>query len=479
MTLREVVPLKTYDSQVKKVVTKGTFYKGVTGLKKVSSVYKVFMMIFILVISAALTGCGGSDSAGSKGGKKVEITWLVRTDANMIEWEKKTIKDFEAKNPNIKVKLETIPQDEIDQRLTTMISSGNVPDVWSSNWANSGFATYRGMDALLDLTSYVENDAQQLSGIPEHLMDIYKIDGKIYGIPMLGIGSYLFYNKDLFDEAGLEYPPTDWNDTSWNWDKALEYAKTLTKDTGKSADKIYGLLDNNSPARKAWTFGGEFWKPEAYTTGVMGEPAILDNPKNAEALQFFTDLINKHKVSPNPSALDAVSQLGDPFMTGKVAMVVNGGWGFWAYKPAEFNWGVAPIPYADGRIATLYVDPWNISAKSKHPDESWEFVKFLADPNGAAKSFMEATSATPADATLMDDWYQQMSDITGMSVEEIKEVNDGAFVDGKEADNHLITKFSIIGTTIDQTMTAVYEGKKTVQEGLEEIDKNLRSLKLE
>ena len=434
------------------------------------------MMIFILAITAALSGCEGSKSSGGKD-SKVEITWLVRTDPNMIEWEEETIKKFEELHPNIKVKLETIPQSEIDQRLSTRIASNDMPDVWSSNWANSGFATYRGMDALLDLTPYFENDAQQLSGIPEKLMDIYKIDGKIYGVPMLSIGSFLFYNKDLFDEEGLEYPPTDWNDTSWNWDKAIEYAQKLTKDNEKSSDKVYGFLYDETANKKAWGFGGDFFKPEAYETGEMGEPAILDNPRNAEAIQLGVDLIHKYKVSPNQAALDAAWQLGDPFMTGRTAMIVTGGWGFWVYKPAEFRWGVAPIPYAEGRQPSLYVDPWNISAKTEHPDEAWEFVKFLVDPNGGGKSFMEATLATPADKTLLEDWYQQMHEITGMSVEEIKQVNEGPLESGRVSDNVLITKFSSISTTINQTMDAIHEGSKTVEEGLKEIDKNLRSLK--
>ena len=143
------------------------------------------------------------------------------------------------------------------------------------------------MGALLDLTPYIENDAQQLKGIPENLMDIYKIDGKFYGVPMLSIGSFLFYNKDLFDEAGLEYPPTDWNDHSWDWDKAIEYAQKLTKDTGKSSEKVYGLYNGDSANKKSWNFGGDFFSPEAYETGEMGEPAILDNPRNAEAIQLM------------------------------------------------------------------------------------------------------------------------------------------------------------------------------------------------
>ena len=75
------------------------------------------MMIFILAITAALSGCEGSKSSGGKD-SKVEITWLVRTDPNMIEWEEETIKKFEELHPNIKVILETIPQSDIDQRLS-------------------------------------------------------------------------------------------------------------------------------------------------------------------------------------------------------------------------------------------------------------------------------------------------------------------------------------------------------------------------
>lgn len=210
----------------------------------------------------------------------------------------------------------------------------------------------------------------------------------------------------------------------------------------------------------------------------MGEPAVLANPANKEAIQFNADLINKHKVSPNQTTVDAVAAIGDPFLTGKVAMVINGGWGFWTYQSAKFKWGVAPIPYHEGRKVPLFVDPWNISAKSKHPKESWEFIKYLVDPKNGGKKFMEKTLATPADTTLADQWYKQMSDKTGMKVEEIKSLNEGAVKLGREADNHLIDKFAVIGNTINQTISGVWNGQKSVDDGLKEIDKNLRSLNL-
>jgi multiple sugar transport system substrate-binding protein len=435
-------------------------------------------MALLFAVTTVLGGCSAGGGNSGSGKDQVEITWLVRTDPNMIQWEEEMIQGFQKENPHIKVKLETIPQAEIDQRLTTMIASGKVPDVWSSNWANSGFATYMKMGALLDLTPFIERDAGELRTINKDILDIYNIEGKTYGVPMLSIGSFLFYNKDLLDAASLPYPPTDWEDTSWDYPKMLEYAQKLTQNVGNADKQVYGILNNDSPNKKAWAFGGDFFRPEAYTTAVMGEPAIL-TPTNTEAIQFNVDLIHKYKVAPNQATLDAVSQIGDPFLTGRVAMVINGGWGFWAYKPAEFRWGVAPIPYHDKRQISLYVDPWNISAKSKHPEEAWEFIKFITNPTGGGKSFMERTSATPADTTLADQWYKQMSDITGMTVEQVKQVNEGAIKYGRESDNHLIDKFSVINDTINQSITAAWNGEKKVEDVLKEIDSNLRSLSLE
>lgn len=444
----------------------------------------VIALTSVMAMSSLLIGCSSSKSTPAAGNatelskEKVTITWLVRTDPNMIDWEKDMISGFQKDHSNITVKLEQIPQAEIDQRLTTMISSGKVPDVWSANWANSGFATYNKMGALLDLTPYIEKDAAALSGINQSIMDIYKIDGKTYGIPMLAIGSFLFYNKDLFDKAGVAYPPTDWNDQSWNFDAMKEMATKLTHDVGNADKQVFGVLNSMSPNLQAWSFGGDFFKPDAYTTASMGEPAVLTNDANKEAIQFNVDLINKDKVAPSQTTLDAVSAIGDPFLTGRVAMVLNGGWGFWAYQPAKFKWGVAPIPYHDGRKAALFVDPWNISAKSQHPAESWEFIKYLVDPNNGGKKFMEKTSATPADKTLADQWYKQIADKTGMSVDDIKKLNEGAIANGREADNHLIDKFSVISDTINQTISSVWNGKTSVDDGLQAIDKNLRSLNL-
>ncbi|SHE11986.1 Lactose-binding protein precursor [Chlamydia abortus] len=437
------------------------------------------LVLFLLL--AALTGCGGGSGTGAEGGQggqeQVEITWLVVSNPYKQAWYENTVKTFEAEHPHIKVKLMTLTQTDVPQKLPTMVASNTMPDVWSANWGG-GFATWKGMDLLMDLTPYIEKDPQAVEGIDPRLLDVYKIEGKIYGVPMLHYGFFLFYNKDLFDKEGIPYPTTDWDDQSWTWDRFVEVAKQLTKDTGKSSDKQFGFYYDLHNHTRVWQWGGDFFKEEDYVKGEVSEPAVLTNPRNLEALQFNADMIFEHKISPSQGELDAVSQLGDPFMTGKVAMVLKGGWGFQNFtQGVKFRWGVAAVPYAEGRQVPNYVDPWNIYKNSKHPDEAWELVKFLIDSNGAAKEFAENSGATPVHSELLDRWYEQMAKVTEMTPEQLKQVNEGSLKYGREDAGHLIREFSPVSNMIKQTMDGVYNGNKTVQQALEEIDKNLRNLK--
>lgn len=464
---------------------------GVVMRKLMTRKRLLMSLLLIFSISTVLSACGGSSDskeAGSQSGgstkgdgkDQVEIVWVMAADPEKKAWQDAMISTFEAKHPDIKVRLENIPYDQFDQKLTTMISSGNAPDVWNPNQADSGFATYMKMGALKDLTPYIGKGAPELDTMDPNLLDVYKIDGKNYGIPLVSNATYLYYNKDLFDEAGIPYPTTDWDDKSWNFDSMLEIAKKLTHDVGNARKQVFGFSSALSPNATAWLFGGDLFKPEAYTSGVMGQPDLM-NPTNIQALQFNVDLINKYKVAPNAQTVAASAQLGDPFLTGKVAMYISGGWGLGSYKQADFRWGVAAVPYHEGRKTTLYVDPWSISASSKHPDEAWEFVRHLADPKegGGAYRYMNEVGRTPADSSLFKQWYDKMGQEIGMDPAAFKQVHEGAIKYGREAENHLIVKFNTILETMNQTMSMVWDGKKSVEDGLKELNSNLLSLKLD
>ncbi|MBM0066570.1 ABC transporter substrate-binding protein [Alkalicoccobacillus gibsonii] len=435
---------------------------------------KRILLASTLTVCSLFVACSSEETTQTG---DTQITWLVRSDPNLLEWERLVIDEFEKENPGIRVRLQIIPQGEIDQKLQTMIAGGNVPDVWSPNWADSGFGSYYALGALKDLTPYLEQDPHVTDGIDETLLDIYKNEEGTFGLPALSMGSALYYNKDLFDEAGLEYPPTDWEDKSWDWDTMIETAQAITNNDLPPTQRIYGLLNENTPNKDSWYFGGDFFSDEAYETGQMEEPQVTMNPRNREAIQKRFELINEHEVMPPQSEIAALSQLSDPFLSGRVGMVLKGGWGTKQYAGTDMNWGIAAYPYSnDEREIPIYVDPWSISEQSQNPDEAWEFLKFLMDPDKAAKWLVEMTLESPAHSGLKELWFELISERTGISVADLQKADESIERYGRPTDNHLISNFAPIMKHQNMTINAVYDRRKSVDDGLVELQENLRSL---
>ncbi|ALA53259.1 sugar ABC transporter substrate-binding protein [Shouchella clausii] len=433
------------------------------------------LLFMPLLLPLLATGSCANEEAVTT--NEVELTWLVRSDPNLIKWEHRVIEEFEKEHPGIKVRLQTIPQGEIDQKLQTMIAGGNVPDVWSPNWADSGFGGYHKLGALKDLTPYIEQDPEVVEGIDETLLEIYRTEEGTFGLPILSMGSFLYYNRDLFDAAGIEPPPTDWEDKSWDWDAMIEAAKAITENDLPPTQRVYGILNDNSPNRDAWMFGGDLFAEETYETGELVEPTVTTNPRNYEAIQARYDLINEHEVMPPQSEVAALAQLSDPFLSGRVGMVMKGGWGTRQYANTDLNWGLAAYPYTnEDRQIPLYVDPWSISEGSKHPEEAWEFLKFLMDPDKAAKWMVEMTLESPAHSELKELWYELISERTGISVDDLRKADEGALKYGRPTDNHLISNFAPIMKHQNMTVNAIYDRRKGVEEGLEELQNNLKAL---
>ncbi|KIL42503.1 hypothetical protein SD70_01035 [Gordoniibacillus kamchatkensis] len=394
----------------------------------------------------------------------------------MNEWQKEMIAGFQEKNPNVKINLIIVPEDQVDQKAQTMIAGGDVPDVFVTNWGFSGFSTYK--DQLLDLAPYIKKDPDSVKGIGDDIMNVYRSGDKTYGIPIVALGSYLFYNKDLFDQAGISYPPTDWNDKSWTWDKMVEVAKKLTKNMDNAQKRVFGVYDELFPqTADAWLFGGDYFKPEAYKTNMMGEPTVSDEGVR-RGIQAHLDLIQKYKVHPSTADLNSISAIGVPFLTGQVAMHMKHGGGFWVNKPAKFRWGVAALPYTvENRRTTMFIDSVNILKATKHPDEAWAFVRHITDPNGGAKRFMEVTNATPANGELLKQWYEMMAKNLDMTPAQIKQVHEGSLAIANESPNHLIKNFNAINNAILQPLNSVYDGKKDIDTALKEIKSGLNALK--
>ncbi|MBI3957986.1 MAG: carbohydrate ABC transporter substrate-binding protein, partial [Chloroflexi bacterium] len=194
--------------------------------------------LLLLAACPAPAPSGGGEAAGGQavtGGEQAaavqrEIVWMVRTSTTENPWEKDVaIKAFEESQSEIKVNLLIIDQPDIAVKREAMIAAGEPLHVWSTNWGGDGFASDRARGLITDLTPLIEKDGVDMSVFIPEVLAIYENEGKQWGLPFLTTGSYVFYNMDLFDAAGIEYPTTDWEDKSWTWDAQLELAKKLTQ----------------------------------------------------------------------------------------------------------------------------------------------------------------------------------------------------------------------------------------------------------
>jgi multiple sugar transport system substrate-binding protein len=409
---------------------------------------------FALLLAMLLSACASATNPAPGTGPQTEVIWYVRANDSEQKWEYNTIiPSFEAQNPNIRINLVVVSTTDFDTRMQTMLAANTPPDIWS-HWGPSGFQDYVKRGLVADLTPFIEKDKFDLSDFQPEVLDIYRVDGKLMGLPILSTGSFIFYNKDLFDQAGLAYPPSNWDDKTWTYDRFLTMCKALTRVTGDLATDVYGCnlaLWPNDAYPLMW--GQDIFPDSAYQTG-FADKSFLNDPKVIAAFQAWQDIVWNLKYMPTPAAADAMGTTGDIFKTGKIAMTLTGGWGWWNYTDIKnFNWGVAALPYGgDGRRDVLFTDPWMLSAKTAHPNEAWTFLKFLTAP-AQQKSWMDFTGAPPVRKSLAESWYRQFP---GMSPTDVKQVHLGALQYGRESPNHLLVKYDqiyqLIGSIVDPVL---------------------------
>jgi len=439
---------------------------------------KSFWILAVLVMAAlVLAACppagGGAAApaanapaaaAPAAGGSR-EIVWMVRTGPVENKWEQEVVAPAWAKeHPDVKLTILNLNQPDIAVKREAMIAAGEKLDVWSTNWGGDGFASDRSRGLLTDLTPLIEKDKLDTSVFIPEVFKIYQSEGKVWGLPFLTTGSYVFYNMKLFDDAKIPYPTTDWEDKTWTWDAYVDLGKKLTKNFEDPASAQYGIVqDRQNLEGPAMIFGQFPWPKDAYDTG-FAQKMTLNTPEIVNAYQKHHDLVYKDKVSPDAAATQALTQLGGTFQSGRVAMYQTGGWGWWNFSPVTpeaengFCWGVAPIPWGTPDATTravIYTDPWVITRglQGQELDDSWTFVKFLVSEDNA-RSYMKATNTPPTQKKLQEEWFNQFK---CMKPEQVKQVYQGAFAHGLESSNHLIVRWDEIDQIAGNALGAYFQ----------------------
>lgn len=397
-------------------------------------------------------------------GQKV-IVWMVRSGVTENRWEANVvIPAWQKANPDVFVKVLNINQDDIAVKREAMIAAKEPLHVFSSNWGGDGFASDRFRGLIENLSPLIERDKWDTSDFIPEVFSIYNIEGKQWGIPFLTTGTYVYYNMKLFDEAGVPYPTTDWDDKSWNWDAFLALAKKLTKNYGDPNTGVYGGNNGIWPPFDGipMIWGRDPFPLSGMSTGFP-PPVMMTDDTTVAAFQAMHDLVHKDKVAPDSSVNQALEQLGGAFASGRVAMHITGGWGHWNYKdyitdPNGFCWGAAPLPWGTPdavQRATIFTDPWVVTAglAPEEMDLAWKFVQFIASPE-QAQAYTDATGTPPTRSSLLKSYYKQYEKC--MDPAKVEAVFQGAFTHGKESSNHLLVRYNEISQTYSNILSSTY-----------------------
>ncbi|WP_068616807.1 ABC transporter substrate-binding protein [Paenibacillus tuaregi] len=430
--------------------------------------------ILCVSLVTVLAGCGGGSKSAEENGVVTITHYTIDSpDRTFVE---KLIPDFEKKHPNIKIKVTKAPYEQFDSKLQSAIAAKNGPDV-TSQWGYGGFMEYYNKGMLADLTPYLKDFKASDYNIPENLMDIYKVDGKTYGIPLNSYVSVLLYNKDLFDKAGVAYPPTDYEDKSWTFDKMVENAKKLTVDSKNLAEAQYGLdFGWGERDQRPQYFGADVYSEDTWTNGGKPSQINLDKPNVIDAYKQIYSLIWEKKVSPTPAFSKSVSgQFGDPFLSGKIGMSAVGSWSLASSNNFNFKVGVAAIPQGPNEKvrSVLYVDPLFVLKDSKHPKEALEWIKYLITTEVQEKSIELSGGNPPVNQKAAEKYYASFE---GIEPAQIKQVYEGAFKYGFESYNHLMDNYSQINELFINELAGVENGEKKVEDVLPVIQEKLKKL---
>ncbi len=313
-------------------------------------------------------GDGGKGSAdgGTSGGSGDALSVAIWDNAQLAGL--KQITDSFTSETGIPVDLQVVPWDQYWTLLEAGASGGDLPDVF---WMHSNYSQkFMSNDILLDLTDRIaQSDKIDLANYYEDITGLYQLDGKTYAIPKDYDTICLWYNKAIFDEAGVAYP-----DETWTWQTMADTAEKLTdKETG-----IYGF---SSPP----SFNQDGYYNLIYSMGgsVLNDDksaSAWDSPETIAAMQWWYDNL----VTKSMPAVEVMAETTPDVLlgSGKLAMALEGSWMVSAFKANEYtdeNCDVAVLPMAeDGARKTIYNGlGWAAAANGDHTEEAWKLLEYF------------------------------------------------------------------------------------------------------
>ncbi len=300
------------------------------------------------------------------------------------------VQAFQAENPGITVEVTTAPFSDYFTLLQADVVSGAAPDVFELNFEN--FVTYAANDTLLDISSYLSGDAPYYP----RALEAFQYDGVQLALPETFSTVLMFYNADLFDAAGVEYPAAD-----WTWDDALVAAEAITA----LGDDTWGVF---SPVQ-FWEFykkAGQNGECEFFNADMT--ESTINSAACVSTLETMISFMD-NGVMPTQAQLSGVSD-SELFLSGNLGMLVTGIWMFGAFAEAPFNWDVQLEPAINQQAHHFFANGVAVSATTSNPEAAALWAEFLTASATAAEVRVASGWELPAlDAPEYFEAYLELS----------------------------------------------------------------------
>jgi multiple sugar transport system substrate-binding protein len=355
------------------------------------------------------TGCGGSsDDSTKKTGGAVEITMWHGQNEIAGEVLGQLADEFNRTHKNIKIKATTggVVADQMRQKITTALASGDYPDI--AYIFGSDLANLARSDKVMDLTDKVNAPGFGWDDYYPAARDATMVNGRVRALPALVDDLAVVYNKKAFKNAGVAEPAA-----GWTWEQFAATAKQLSDRAKGTFGTAWPAVGDEDTVWRTWPLvwqaGGEIITDDGKVGfgGAPGEQAFDVVNRLAQDGSVYVDT--------KPDS-DQTYQL---FNNNKIGMVVTGPWQLPDFIDAKADFGVAPLPTFGGEPLTISApDTWTIfdngDARSK---AAVEFVQWLNSPEQDAKWVTKAGSLPLRKGTAdQPEWAQYQKDVPGLSV---------------------------------------------------------------
>lgn len=350
-------------------------------------------------------------------------------------------------------------------KVLSMLAGGIGPDITDGSEVIAASIVDQG--AYLNLRPYIDKDGIDQDFVPVAWQSVTTPDGTVIGMPMDLYPIVGFYNADILAESGL-VTPNERNEDEWTWEQLLEMAKKTTRLDGNGRALQYGL---DRTQNRWWNYivqaGGQ-----PYDRPMMASESHWNTPEVVEGIDWLRALLHEHKVAPPPGT-PGISDYY--FQTGRAAFNYAYGPGFiGAYLTnADFKWDIAlQAKGPDNRGAQVAVNSVQVLSSSKHPEESWEWVKFITHHADSVRRYVQLTARVPAITSIQAEVPELMGDLVPTHWQHFYQTA----MDPRSFPSYVLAKQREVNTIVNAQLNPVWRGDQATEVAVQQIHEQLTQL---